>query len=291
MHDALRQRWNADALQRDLAPLRPGLAVEVVNSLASTNSALLERARAGHAAPCLLVAETQTHGRGRHGKHWHSAPAASLTFSLSLALAANDWSGLSLAVGLALAEALDAPAGSPPRGHAPGIVLKWPNDLMRVGPENLPRKLGGILIESMPLPPPLAPQRIAVIGIGLNIAPSPDAPPSLLSQGYASLQELHAGMTPPQALARLAAALLAMLEAFERHGFAALRNRYAARDGLFGQPVTTTLAHLPQGVADGIADDGALWLLHAGQRHRIASGEVSVRQCAAAGAAAGWPAC
>ncbi len=299
MRDSLRQRWNLDALQHTLALLQPGLAVEIAASLESTNSALLERARAGLAAPCLLVTESQTKGRGRQGKAWQSAAGASLTFSLSLPLSASDWSGLSLAVGLALAEALDAPHSSQPTGGAPRLMLKWPNDLMLYPPPGqwpeqtpeqspkqspgghdvLPRKLGGILIESLPL----AGQRIAVIGVGLNIAPRPDAASDhVLSQGYAWLQELQPGVTAAQALAQLASPLLAMLKAFERHGFAALRDRYAARDALLGQRLTTTLPDLPEGVADGVANDGALWLRAAGRRHRLISGEVSVRAAGAA---------
>ena len=79
------------------------------------------------------MAEQQTAGRGRQGKAWWSEAGASLTFSLGLPLAPGDWSGLSLAVGLALADALDplpgaglaSPAGPPPR-----LGLKWPNDLI-----------------------------------------------------------------------------------------------------------------------------------------------------------------
>ena len=65
--------------------------------------------RAGDTQPCLLVAEHQTLGRGRQGRSWLAHAGASLTFSLGLPLAPRDWSGLSLAVGVALADALEAP--------------------------------------------------------------------------------------------------------------------------------------------------------------------------------------
>ncbi|OYU89467.1 MAG: biotin--[acetyl-CoA-carboxylase] ligase, partial [Burkholderiales bacterium PBB5] len=81
-------RWEAEALWLQLAPLRPGLSVEVLPQATSTNSLLLERARAGQdLQPCLLVAEHQSAGRGRQGKAWLSAPGASLTVSLALPLA------------------------------------------------------------------------------------------------------------------------------------------------------------------------------------------------------------
>ena len=116
-------QWGAETLWQRLEPLLPGLSVEVVARTDSTNTQLLERARragahdeddnsrlhgrrAGDAQPCLLVAEAQTRGRGRQGKPWYSSPGASLTFSLSLPFSPADWSGLSLAVGVAVAEAL-----------------------------------------------------------------------------------------------------------------------------------------------------------------------------------------
>ena len=140
--------WQAEALQQQLLPLLPGLSVQVLAHCTSTNTLLLERARAtaqgtapsGHHStdtrPCLLVAEHQSQGRGRQGKAWQSALGASLTFSLALPLTLVDWSGLSLAVGLALADALDPPDHRPhPLAPAAGqqrarLGLKWPNDLL-----------------------------------------------------------------------------------------------------------------------------------------------------------------
>lgn len=308
--EARRLSWGTDALRQQLLPLLPGLSVEVVARIASTNTELLERARrAGpggtgrrhtDASPCLLVAEHQTHGRGRQGKDWQSSAGASLTFSLVLPLAPGDWSGLSLAVGLALVEALDpTPPGQPAR-----LGLKWPNDLLlRDPPAAAPgaapadssassaphavgaadgtvigRKLGGILIETVQL----GDHRLAVIGIGLNL--QPQATPEL-SWGYGCLQELHAGFTAPAALARVAPALVRALLAFERDGFAPLLQRYAQRDLLRGHPVSTTLPGVPQGLADGVDATGTLWLRVPGdaasgqgdRRVPVSSGEVSLR--------------
>jgi BirA family biotin operon repressor/biotin-[acetyl-CoA-carboxylase] ligase len=274
--------WGAEALWLQLQPQLPGLSVEVVASLGSTNTELMERARrAADSQPCLLVAEQQTGGRGRQGKAWQSSVGASLTFSLALPLAPIDWSGLSLAVGLALADALDPPLpGTPPR-----LGLKWPNDLLvldaAAGADAIGRKLGGILIETMAV----ADQRIAVVGVGLNLLPQtiPD-----LGWGYGCLQEWHPGITAPGALARVAAPLLRTLLAFEREGFAPLRERFAARDVLLGRAVGTTRPEAPQGVGDGVDAAGVLWLRlpgEAGRRVPVSSGEVSVlRGVAAVGA-------
>ena len=292
-------RWGAEALWRQLVPLLPGLSVEVVPRVLSTNTSLLERARAapdvrdntgadsadvvvrrsvesgafGRRAvdlqPCLLVAEHQSAGRGRQGRPWQSVPGASLTFSLGLPLAATDWSGLSLAVGVALCEALE-----PANSDGPQIGLKWPNDLWLMdGPlhgAETGRKLGGILIETVAS----GTQRLVIIGIGLNVLPF-DAVEA--NTGFASLHELDAAATAPTVLAKIAVPLVRALQQFERDGFAAFAERFAARDLLRGRTVRTTSAEVPEGIARGVSLQGALLVQSASGIASVASGEVSVR--------------
>lgn len=267
------QQWGVEALWQDLEPRLPGLSIEVLARVESTNAALLDRVRrdeTGRAAdgrpygrrqhdlhPCLLIAEHQTHGRGRQGRSWHSTAGASLTFSLSLPLEVADWSGLSLVVGTALAEGLDPDGGR--------LRLKWPNDLWLDD-----RKLGGILIETVPA----GQSRMAVVGVGLNISDGAKVQESQLTTGFASLQELWPDITPPEALARLAPSLVTALAAFPSTGFAPWRERYAARDLLLGHPVT---AGALEGVADGVNDRGELMLRTAQGPVAVSGGEVSVR--------------
>ena len=280
-------------LQTDLQALLPGLQLEVADSLGSTNTQLLDTARctpAGQACtPRLLVALEQTQGRGRVGRTWHAAPGDSLTFSVALALAPASWSGLSLAVGLALAEALDPCAQPEPGGH---IGLKWPNDLWLWDGPGQGRKLGGILIETVMA----GSQRVCVVGVGLNVAPQTDPSASTGASASASasagasasasasaswgcLQQLQPAWTAPGALDCVAAPLLQALLQFEHDGFAALARAYARRDLLLGQPVDTLLAGMPalRGTAAGVDADGALLLRSGDVVHRVASGEVSVR--------------
>jgi BirA family biotin operon repressor/biotin-[acetyl-CoA-carboxylase] ligase len=269
-------RWDPETLWERLQPLAPGLSVEVLSETGSTNTDLLERVRAGDTGPALLVAERQTAGRGRLGRTWWSRPGASLTFSLALPLRTADWSGLSLTVGVALAEALH-----------PRIGLKWPNDLWlrpdeveRAAGRLAARKLGGILIETTPAPDG---QRVAVIGMGLNIAPREDAQEGpgaaaegVFGSGYACLQDLLPGVQAPDVLAQVAPVLLQRLTEFERGGFAPLRERFEARDLLRGLAVR---AGDRTGVADGVDTDGGLRLRTDTGTVSITSGEVSVRPC------------
>lgn len=301
MNDALHLRWGLWPLQEHLLRTEPGLRVEVVPSITSTNSALLERAAlsrkyrgdgadAAPFTPCLLVAEHQTQGRGRMGRTWQAQPGASLTFSLALRLAPKDWSGLSLAVGVALAEALDpGPASAAhAQAQAPRIGLKWPNDLW-LRDEAAPgggRKLGGVLIETATWSPPtnlarytssgpVECARVCVIGVGLNV--QPQAVESA-SSGVACLQELHPGAQAPQVLGWVAPALVAGVRRFERDGFGPVLEAYTRRDLLRGQAVSTTLSGLPEGTAQGVDARGALQVRAAdGSLHAVSSGEISIR--------------
>lgn len=308
-------QWRAEALWRQLEPHLPDLSVEVLARAESTNTLLLERARqgggrrdapvttpgeleamrsrgrdisplgsdsgpfgrrAGDTQPTLLVAEHQTLGRGRQGRAWQASPGASLTFSLSLPLAPRDWSGLSLAVGVTLADALEPPEP----GRAPRLQLKWPNDLWLVdvpATSTLGRKLGGVLIETVAV----GKQRMVVVGIGLNIAALAAGPALELSSGFASLQELSPAASAPQALHSIALPLVKALRQFEREGFAGFAPAYARRDLLRGQRASTQdpghSGAALEGRVEGVSGGGALLLRVGTSLHLVSSGEVSVR--------------
>ncbi|MEO5844878.1 MAG: biotin--[acetyl-CoA-carboxylase] ligase [Caldimonas sp.] len=261
-------------------------APERVDETGSTSDDLLARvhaaARAGAAgfAPCLLVADRQSAGRGRQGRRWHAEAGASLTLSIAWPCARDDLSGLSLAIGCALADALDAP------GHAARIGLKWPNDLWLLdGPNRATRsggrKLAGILVETAPL----GPRRIAVVGIGINIRASVESlarasadtdtgSGSGSGSGIASLDEIDAQATPATTLARVAPALFAALRTFDGAGFAPFAARFAARDLLRGRGVAGAGAGGElEGTAAGVNDDGTLRVETAAGTIAVASGE------------------
>jgi BirA family biotin operon repressor/biotin-[acetyl-CoA-carboxylase] ligase len=248
-------RWPAEAIWEQVAPLVPGFTVEVLPEVDSTNTELMRRARAGRTDPVLLVAERQTAGRGRLGRQWESDAGASLTFSLGMALAPADWSGLSLAIGVAAADALH-----------PDVRLKWPNDLW-VGT----RKLGGILVETA-AGVGSGPSRYAVAGIGINLA-SPRG--EGFSTAPAALRELLPEAQSGDVLARMAVPLVRTLQAFEQFGFAPFQARFGARDLLADRPVR--LSDGTAGTAHGVDEHGALLVHTAAGMVAVTSAEVSVR--------------
>jgi BirA family biotin operon repressor/biotin-[acetyl-CoA-carboxylase] ligase len=245
-------RWPAEAIWQAVEPLLPGFTVEVLPEIDSSNSELMRRARAGRTEPVLLVAERQTAGRGRLGRGWQSAAGDSLTFSLGLPLAPADWAGLSLAVGVSVAESLH-----------PRVRLKWPNDLWLDD-----HKLAGILIETASS----GTDRYAVVGIGLNIAPRRAEG---LSTPPAALRELDPAADAGSALLRIAEPLVRTLKAFEQYGFAPFQSRFQARDALRDRPVK--LSDGTAGTAHGVTDAGSLLVHTAAGMQAISSSEVSVR--------------
>ena len=134
--------------------------VRWVDETDSTNSRLLEEARAGAPEGVVLVADHQTAGRGRLGRRWEAPPGSSLLVSLLLrpTVAIERVHLVTMAAGLAASDACEAVAGLRPG-------LKWPNDLVVDD-----AKLAGLLAESVVEGDAL---RALVVGMGLNITAAP----------------------------------------------------------------------------------------------------------------------
>ncbi|MFM9902204.1 MAG: biotin--[acetyl-CoA-carboxylase] ligase [Polaromonas sp.] len=276
-------RWPAEAIWEAVAPLLPGFTVEVLPEVDSTNSELMRRCKGTdrigpQTEPTLLVAEQQSAGRGRLGRAWASQRGSSLMFSLGLPLAPADWSGLSLAVGVSLADSLEPPYGRQV-GEGGGaaepqqIQLKWPNDLWLATPDG-PRKLGGVLVETTAAADG---QRFVVIGVGLNIhapALAGDAA-SAAAVPPGGLQTLLPALDVAQTLLRVLPPLVRAVLAFEQFGFAPFQSRFARRDVLAGRAVA--LSDGTQGTALGVGELGALRVATASGVVGVTSAEVSVR--------------
>jgi BirA family biotin operon repressor/biotin-[acetyl-CoA-carboxylase] ligase len=150
-------------MRLDAAAAAAGFRLSAHETLASTNTEALARARDGDVGPLWLTARQQTAGRGRRGSDWVSTPGnLYATLLASDPAAAPDAPQLSFVAGLAVHDAVAACAPDL-RG---GIALKWPNDVL-----HRMQKLGGILIESETIGGKLA----VAIGIGVNCMHHPVA--------------------------------------------------------------------------------------------------------------------
>ncbi len=255
------------------SPARSLGALEVHWELDSTSSELQRR---GVQAPDLsvLLAETQSAGRGRRGRSWLSPPGLNLYLSclkrFESGVAAT--SGLSLAIGVIVLRALE-------QLGLTGAGLKWPNDVLAMAGNPPGGKLAGILVElSGEYQGPCA----AVIGIGLNLRLTP-ALCEQAGQPACDLATLSADGTPPErnrAAAALIAALVDGLRQFERDGFAGFGADYARHDLLHGQPLHLSGALGSfDGVGAGVDSRGALQVrLADGSVRRVDSADVTVRR-------------
>jgi BirA family biotin operon repressor/biotin-[acetyl-CoA-carboxylase] ligase len=255
-----------DAVAALLGPAAARLTVEIVDTIDSTSSELARRAAGADIHRHALAAEWQTAGRGRRGRNWTAIAGGSLTFSLGWRFeqGAGYLAGLTLAVGLALAQALES-AG------LKGIELKWPNDLVHGR-----AKLGGILVE---LSGDALGPSLAVIGVGVNVRLSPGVRRAI-EQPVTDLASVSGARSLDRnvLLARILEELAGVLEAYASAGFTPLRAAWQRRHALQGKPVQVLLPDggMARGRVVGVDADGALVLDGAGRRLRFVSGEVSL---------------
>jgi BirA family transcriptional regulator, biotin operon repressor / biotin---[acetyl-CoA-carboxylase] ligase len=252
--------WQPGAVDRysdlDRPALRPqtlraalghdGFDVTVLEEAESTNAVLADRARDGAPEGTVIVAETQTAGRGRQGRSWISPPRAGLTFSVLLRPPqVSGW--LPLLGGLAVAVALTEQAGVT-------AGVKWPNDVLIedvVGAAR-PGKVAGLLAEV-----PAGGAGAVIIGIGLNVttrlAELPD-------ERATSLALAGAGTTDRETLLKAMLRVLARAYASWLSDPAALLPTYRAACITLGQRVRVELpgggSH--EGEATDVDADGRL---------------------------------
>jgi BirA family biotin operon repressor/biotin-[acetyl-CoA-carboxylase] ligase len=159
--DSSRQRLCVRSLRDELTgPGRSWRRLDVVEETGSTNADLLARAAAGEDIDgVVLMADSQTAARGRHGRSWSTPPRSQVALSAGLVVGAvpnEAWGWLPLLTGVAVVDAVAEVAGVE-------AGLKWPNDVL-VGTG----KLAGILAEVA------APEPVVVVGLGLNVTEAPD---------------------------------------------------------------------------------------------------------------------
>jgi BirA family transcriptional regulator, biotin operon repressor / biotin---[acetyl-CoA-carboxylase] ligase len=259
-----------DDLRRARAAARFGGTVHYFETTDSTNTVAQQLARAGAAEGTVVIAETQTKGRGRLGRTWISPPFRNLYVSIVLRppVAPSEAPRLGLVVGLATAETV-AEWTSP--AARPGAALKWPNDVLIDG-----RKVAGILMEMDAEDDRV---RSVVAGIGVNLNMSPDDVPTDLRDKAISLSTAVGMPIDRVAFAtRLLSRLEERYDQFVQHGFATLRPLWERLSCLQGRDVEIDDGgRRYRGRVCGIADDGALQLRDAsGAEITVVAGEVTV---------------
>jgi BirA family biotin operon repressor/biotin-[acetyl-CoA-carboxylase] ligase len=259
--DALDAAAIGKAIGSRPAPIR----LELIDECESTNAVLAGRAAAGAPSGTAVVCELQRAGRGRRGADWYSGLGTSLTLSVLWRFGrGTSLSGLPLAIGVACARALEALGAS-------DVGLKWPNDIVRGD-----GKLGGILVEVSG-----DGSSAAVIGVGINVR-LPGAAKRAIGRPVADLGGGHEAPPRNALAARLLAEIADAARAFEREGFGAFRDEWLRRHAWQGRRVRVLAPsqRTVDGVAAGVADDGALIVETPRGPERFHSAEVSLKLAA-----------
>jgi BirA family transcriptional regulator, biotin operon repressor / biotin---[acetyl-CoA-carboxylase] ligase len=225
--------------------------------VASTQTIAFTLAAEGAPDGTVVIADSQTAGRGRRGHAWLDEPGASLLASIVMRprLEPARLPGLSLAAAVAVAEALTRTAGVTPR-------LKWPNDVLVGG-----RKLAGILLETRLS----GEQATTILGIGVNLSQRV-FPADLVAKATSVWLVSGRLVDRDSLLAGLLDALGEWRRRLERQGFAPIRTQWRALADTLGRAVTVDGV---SGIAVDVDADGALVVADGdGRRRRVVAGEV-----------------
>jgi len=237
----------------------------------STSSTALEIGRQGAATGTVVMAESQTGGRGRLNRNWLSPPQTGLYFSIILRpqLAAGDLPKITLAAGVAVCKAIENELGLTPQ-------IKWPNDILLDD-----RKAGGILSETGPIAETAAGQEtLVVIGIGLNIKkPAAGFPPHLQDKATALGEHLDKAVVGEDLILPIADELESEVGLLEKGEFQRILDQWKQRDGIKGKKLTwvTPLGEKVVGTSLGPDEGGMLQVEDdKGKIHTVISGDVEL---------------
>jgi BirA family biotin operon repressor/biotin-[acetyl-CoA-carboxylase] ligase len=234
----------------------------VLFSAESTNTEV-QKCSSSSADSWVVVAEHQTHGRGRRGRTWVSPVGANIYFSMAVSfdLGVAAMEGLSLVVGLALVRTLDT-LGCSRAG------LKWPNDLQVDG-----KKIAGILLE---ISGDVAGPCDVVIGVGLNIN-MPSSFAQEIGQPYTDLRT-ELGHLPDRnrVVAQMILHIDLALSMFRQEGFEPFRSEWESRDVYKGRLVELTAGKRKvRGRVAGLTTTGGLRLETEAGEQIMTGGEIS----------------
>lgn len=257
-----------NSLKVHLAGL-PVPEIRYFNTLGSTNDEAQTWAQHGTPSGALVVADTQTAGRGRFDRRWHTPPGRALAFSLILHPRPAEIPHLPLfspLAGLALCLAIEERLQISPQ-------IKYPNDVLLNQ-----RKIAGILVEAVWQGSDL---QSIILGVGVNVLKGSAPPPTEALFPAASIEdESGVSLLREELLADFLRSFHEQRPSLGSADFiAAWQDRLAFR----GRQVTLTqVGSAPlTGTLMGIDEHGALRIqLSDGSEARVSGGDLSLRPSA-----------
>ncbi len=273
-HHGYRLRHSPDLLLADDLASRlgdgcvVGREIHVFKETASTNDVVERLARDGAKEGVVVFAESQTKGRGRLGRKWHSPAGQGLYFSVLLRpkLRPVEATQLTVVAATALVRAIEAATTVRP-------VIKWPNDLLVGG-----RKIAGVLTE---LSAELDTIKHLILGIGLDVnQTAKDFAPEIREVATSLRIAGGESVSRPELATRILRELDRDYARICGGGFEGLADEWEARCTTIGQNVAIRIGErILKGRAESLDADGALLIrTQHGRLERIIGGDVTVEK-------------
>ncbi len=229
----------------------------------STQAEAIRLARTDAPVGTFVVAARQTAGHGR-GDHLWASPPGGLYLSVLVPAPPSAPGLLPLAVGERVRQHFE-------EAYGVRSVLKWPNDLLVPREGRPPAKLAGVLVDRVG-------ERLAVVGVGVNVAIRPGDLPESLRSAVAVLRDLTS--YPPkveQVESELLEVILSTAELLEseagRHAMIA-----ACRRSLYGRGHAARVDGRPVGIIRDLGDEGELWVESGRGREAVWAGDLTVEE-------------
>jgi BirA family transcriptional regulator, biotin operon repressor / biotin---[acetyl-CoA-carboxylase] ligase len=257
---------NQEELEKSLAGKFIGHRLHYYESIGSTNDEAFRLGAEGAPEGTAVIAESQSAGKGRMQRLWHSPAGANIYTSIILRPGFEPVRApqLSIAAGVAVAETLNYYCPDKAR-------LKWPND---------------VLLEEKKVCGMLAQMKIAesgidfvVLGIGINVNIKADQFPRDIQNTAASLA-MFAGkeISRCELIIRLYENVAKWYRELQQKGFDLIKEKWLSLTPMIGNPVQVLFREEAlNGKAIGLADDGSLVLLTAGNKEvKVSAGDATI---------------
>jgi BirA family transcriptional regulator, biotin operon repressor / biotin---[acetyl-CoA-carboxylase] ligase len=258
-------QFDANALRSRLTGRKLGSPLYYREAVDSTNRFAMKLAREGAPEGTVVLADSQTAGRGRLQRAWQSPPGCNLYLSVILrpAVAAPEASRITLLAGVAVAEAIASISPA-------GVGIKWPNDVRIRG-----RKVCGILTETATA----GGSRGVILGIGLNVnIMRENFDPGHRDAATSLREETGREHSREEIAILLCERLERWYDTFLHAGFAPIREEWLSRSDMTGKRVRILFRdEVQEGVVEGIDRDGALLIADGqGNVRRITAGDATI---------------
>ena len=241
--------FNKTIYEKLLDSRRFGRKLVLLEETDSTKSWVAERLDEPDVDKLVVVAESQTRGRGRFGRGWFSPPGVNLAFSLAWRAPESFkfLNAVTITAGIALAEAVADATEATPR-------LKYPNDLILSD-----KKAGGILTELKKTET----GSYTVIGVGVNVNTKEESFPDEIRDSAASILSACGKTASREALLAIFMNMLERwLSTLTTRGAGPVFERFKELSIPFvGKGVTVTIeGETVKGSAVGLSDNGGLMI-------------------------------